>query len=66
MHHMEMRDVVQEEAALPAQKRAVDGGGGAALEVPLLPAVVRQVGRGVVEVGDHDDYGGRQRVYRRG
>ena len=60
MHHMEMRDVVEEEAALPAQKRAVDGGGGAALEVPLLPAVVRQVGRGMMEVGNHDDYGRRQ------
>ena len=60
MYHMEMRDVVEEEAALPAQKRAVNGSGGAALEVPLLPAVVRQVGRGMMEVGDHDDYGGRQ------
>ena len=41
MYHMEMRDVVEEEAALPAQKRAVNGSGGAALEVPLLATIMR-------------------------
>ena len=59
---VEVRDVVQEEAALPPQERAIDGGGGAALEVPRLPAIVRQLARGVVQIGDHDDWARRQRA----
>lgn len=54
---VEVRYVVEEEAALPPEDTAVDGRGGAALEVPLFTTVVRHVGVGVMEVGDHDDCG---------
>lgn len=46
-------DVVEEEAASPAQERPVNGRGCAAEERPLLLAVVGDGGVRVVEVGEH-------------
>lgn len=50
-----MRDVVEEEAAGPAEERPVDGADSATEEAPLLVAEVRNGGVGVVQVGEHDD-----------
>ena len=50
-----VRDVVQEEAAGPAEQRAVDGRDGAAEEGPLLAAVVRDGRVRVVQEGEHHD-----------
>lgn len=47
-----VEDVAADEAEL-----AVDGGGGAAGEVPGLAGVVGQGGVGVLEVGDGDCWG---------
>ena len=55
---VEVRDVVQEEAALPAEEVAVDGRGGAPLEVPLAVAVMGELHVGVMEVRDHDEPAG--------
>jgi hypothetical protein len=55
VHDVVVGDVVQEEAALPAEEVAVDGARGAALEGPLALAEVRERGVRVVEVGDHDE-----------
>lgn len=63
-----MLNIVQEEAAHPAEKVAVDRRGGSALEVPLPLAVVRQLRRRVMQVGDHDkpEQGGLAIVQLRG
>jgi hypothetical protein len=50
-----MRDVMEEEATGPTEKRSVDGGDGAADEGPLFLAVVRDARVGVVEVRKHDN-----------
>ena len=56
MNDMEVRDIMEEEAALPSEERPVDGGSGTTLEVPFLATVVGESGIGVMEVGDHNDY----------
>ena len=55
MDYMVMRNIVQEEAALPAQERSVNSCSCATLIVPLFHAVMRQIGIGVVQVSNHDE-----------
>lgn len=50
-----VRDVVEEEAADPAEERAVDGTDGATEERPFVLAVVGHGGVGVMEEGQHDN-----------
>ena len=50
-----MGDIVEEEAALPAEEGAIDGSGRATLVTPSAAAVVRDIRVCVVEVGDHDE-----------
>jgi hypothetical protein len=52
---MVVSNIMEEETTLPSQEVPVDGRGSTALEVPLLAAVVWQIGISVVEVSDHDD-----------
>ena len=44
MDDMEVGDIVKEETALPSEEVAVDGSGGATLEVPFLATVVGMTG----------------------
>lgn len=60
VEHVGLDDAVEELAADEAHL-AVDGGGGAADEVPLLRVVVGEGGIGVLEVGDGDCERGSQR-----
>jgi hypothetical protein len=53
--YMVVRDVMEKETSLPAQKRPVYRGCGAALEVPLLATVMGECRVSVVQVGNHDD-----------
>lgn len=55
VNDVEVSDVVEEEAPLPAKDRPINSSGGTALEVPLLSAVVGHDGVGVVEISDHDE-----------
>lgn len=55
VNDVEMGNVVEEEATLPAQNRPINGGGSSSLEVPLLAAIVGHDGVSVVQVSDHDD-----------
>jgi len=50
-----VRDVVEEEAADPAEEGTIDGTDGTTEERPFVLAVVRHRGVGVMEEGQHDD-----------
>lgn len=52
---MIVRNIVEEETALPSKERSINGGSGAALEIPLPSAVVRQRRIRMVEISDHND-----------
>jgi len=56
MNDVEVRNIMEEEAALPSEERPVNGGSGTTLEVPFLATVVGESRIGVMEVGDHNDY----------
>lgn len=55
MNDVEVRNIMEEEAALPSEERPVDGGSGTTLEVPFLATVVGESRIGVMEVGDHNE-----------
>lgn len=55
MDDMEVSDIVEEEASLPAENGPVNGSGSATLEVPFLAAVVRHDRVGVMKISDHDE-----------
>lgn len=57
---MEVSDIVEEEATLPAEEVTVNGSSGTALEVPLFATIVRERRVGVVKVGDHNNCTGCQ------
>ena len=59
---MEVGNIVQEEASLPAEERPIAGRSCAALEVPFLAAVMRHDRVGVVEVSDHNDWKNKEDV----
>jgi len=55
VNDVEVGNIVEEEATLPAQEVPVDGSSSSTLEVPFLAAVVGERGVSVMKVGDHDD-----------
>lgn len=64
MRHVEMRDVVQEEAPLPSEEGPVHRAGGAALEGPGTFAVVREALVGVMELWVEEGKGERNERYQ--
>ena len=50
-----VRDIVEEETTLPAEEITVNSASSTTLVVPLILAVMREFGVGVVEVSDHDE-----------
>ena len=55
VYDMEVSDIVEKETALPSQKVVIDSCSGATLEVPGAFAIVRELGVGMLEVGDHNE-----------
>lgn len=54
VNHVIVRNIMQEEATLPAEEVAIDGARSATLEGPFTFSEMGQLRVGVVEVGDHD------------
>ncbi len=56
MYDVIMSDIMKEETTLPSKKVSINCSSGTTLEVPLLAAIMRQDGIGMMQICDHDDY----------